>query len=106
MASLKGVARKTGKILRGTSELLDFAELGVVALVVVAGVFGLPADAVWHSIRSGHIVAAVLLVCGIGILALNVIRDVKRRELSWLSAVVGAALTLGCAYVAFVVVFA
>jgi hypothetical protein len=31
---------------------------------------------------------------------------VKRRELSWLSAIVAAVLTLWCVYVAFVVVFA
>jgi hypothetical protein len=110
MASLGGVARKTGRVLEGTSELLGFAELGVVALVVVgavvAGVVGFPIYAVWQLVRSGHIAAAVLLGGGIGLLALNALRDVKRRELSWLSAIVAAVLTLWCVYVAFVVVFA
>jgi hypothetical protein len=110
MALMGNVAKAAVKVIEGASELLDIAEVGVVGLIVVgalgAGVVGAPAYAVWQAVRSGHIVAAVLLLGGIALLTLNAIRDMKRRELSWLSAVIAAVLTLWCVYVAFAAVSA
>ena len=108
----RALMTRTGKaavrVLKGTNALLDAAELGLVALAVaaaaVAGVIGLPVYLIWHLSRSGHLVAAALLLGAVCLLAVNVVRDVKRREFGWVSATVAAVLTVWCAYVAVFVI--
>jgi len=101
MGSITRIAKAGAKAFKGASEVVEAAELGVVGVATAAGVVGVPAYLIWVLMRSGHRAAAMLLIAVVGLIALNFVRDWRRRELSWLSAVVLAIVTVGCVYVAF-----
>ena len=110
MGALVRVGKAAVSALKASSALLDLAELSVVTLAgagaAVAAVVGLPAYLIWHLARTGHVLAGVLVLGAVGVLALNLVRDLKRRELGWISSMVAAIVTVWCAFVILRVVFA
>jgi len=110
MGALVRVGKAAMGAVKGAGTLVELAELSVVALVgagaALVAVVGLPAYLAWDLMHSGHVAGGVTVLGVVALLALNAVRDVRRRELSWLSAIVGAIVAVWCAYVIIRVVIA
>ena len=89
---------------------LDLAEAGVLAFVIAAIVaiviVGLPAYTVWLLFHADRPIAAVIIIVAVVAIAISVMRDLRSRQLGWISALLAAGRTLASAYVGLRVILA
>jgi hypothetical protein len=108
MGSIARIGKAAVRMLKGTDAALQGVELSAVALATagaaVAAVVGLPAYLIWRLVQSGHLVAGAVLLGTVCLLAANLARDLKRREVGWVSATLATAVTVWCVYVALMVI--
>jgi|SRR5215207_7369891 len=94
---------KPWRFLSNVSDTVDAVEVGIVfllgTLLGVALVLGVPGLVAWTLIRGGRPLLGSLVAALLGLAIVGVVRDLRARRMSWLSAVLAALWTLCVAYV-------
>ena len=94
---------KPWRFLSNVSDTFDGIEVGIVfllgTLLGAALVVGVPVWMAWTLIRGGRPVLGGLFAALLALTILGVVRDLRARRMSWLSAVLAALWTLCVGYV-------
>jgi hypothetical protein len=94
---------KPWRFLSNVSDTLDAFEAGIIlvlgTLLGTALVVGVPGMLAWTLMRDGRPVLGGLVAALLALATFGVVRDVRARRMSWLSAVLAALWTLCVAFV-------